>query len=95
MIKTVQTEIFSKWLKALNDVRAKAKILVRIHRLESGNPDDIAPVNEGVSEMKIDYGPGYRVYFKRSGKEIVILLCDGDKSTQKKDIELAKNLAKR
>jgi putative addiction module killer protein len=73
----------------------KRRIDVRIRRLTIGNPGDVAPVGEGISEMRIFYGPGYRVYFKDTGKEIIILLCGGDKSTQSRDIEKAKELAKR
>ena len=88
-----QTQIFRGWLDALRDETAKAKILVRIQRLADGNPGKVEAVGNGVSEMKINYGPGYRVYYKQTGKEIVLLLCGGDKSTQDKDIELAKELA--
>lgn len=84
---------FSDWLKALRDLRARAKITQRIDRLELGNPGDVAPVGEGVSEMRINYGPGYRVYIKQRGAEFVVLLCGGDKSTQAADISLAKKLA--
>jgi putative addiction module killer protein len=80
-------------LKALRDLRARAKITQRIDRLELGNPGDVAPVGEGVSEMRINYGPGYRVYIKQRGAEFVVLLCGGDKSTQAADINLAKKLA--
>ncbi len=85
---------FSHWLRDLRDLRAKAKIIQRIDRLELGNPGDVAPVGEGVSEMRIHYGPGYRVYIKQRGEEIVVLLCGGDKSTQDTDIALAKKLAR-
>jgi len=78
----------------LRDIKARARIDVRIKRLALGNYGDAAPVGEGVSELRIFYGPGYRVYFKNSGKEIIILLCGGDKSTQSRDIETAKQLAK-
>jgi putative addiction module killer protein len=84
---------FSDWLKALRDLRARAKITQRIDRLELGNPGDVAPVGEGVSEMRINYGPGYRVYIKQRGAEFVVLLCGGDKRTQAADISLAKKLA--
>jgi putative addiction module killer protein len=89
-----RTDSFEKWLKNLKDRVGKALILKRIDRLASGNPGDVKPVGEGCSEMRIDYGPGYRVYYKDTGKEIIILLCGGDKSTQAKDIENAKKLAK-
>ncbi|MDR1574415.1 MAG: type II toxin-antitoxin system RelE/ParE family toxin [Treponema sp.] len=89
-----ETETFRKWFSGLLDVRAKRQIDIRIRRLAIGNPGDVAPVGEGVSEMRIFYGPGYWVYFKDTGKEIIILLCGGDKSTQGRDIEKAKKLAK-
>jgi putative addiction module killer protein len=84
---------FSDWLKALRDLRARAKITQRIDRLELGNPGDIAPVGEGVSEMRIHYGPGYRVYITQRAEDFVVLLCGGDKSTQAADINQAKRLA--
>jgi putative addiction module killer protein len=85
---------FSSWLSGLRDIRARAKIVQRIDRLELGNPGDVEPLGEGVSEMRIHYGPGYRVYLKKRGKEFVVLLCGGDKTTQKADITLAKKLAR-
>jgi putative addiction module killer protein len=88
-----ETEIFSDWMAKLRDQRAKAKIALRIDRLRGGNPGTVAAVGGGVSEMKIDYGPGYRVYFASRGKELVILLCGGDKSTQDRDIKSAKAIA--
>jgi putative addiction module killer protein len=78
----------------LRDQKARARIDARIRRLELGNPGDVEPVGEGVSELKIDYGPGYRVYFVKNGKTVVVLLCGGDKSTQDQDIKKAKTLAK-
>jgi putative addiction module killer protein len=81
-------------LRGLRDVRAVARIQVRIDRLELGNAGDVKPVGSGVSEMRVDYGPGYRVYFCRRGEDYVLLLCGGDKRTQDKDIEEAKGLAK-
>jgi putative addiction module killer protein len=72
---------------------AKARILARIRRLAEGNPGDVKPAGEGISEMRIDYGPGYRMYYKNTGKEIIILLCGGDKTTQQADIDRAKKLA--
>jgi putative addiction module killer protein len=89
-----ETETFRKWFSELGDLRAKRRIDMRIKRLAVGNPGDVAPVGEGVSEMRIFYGSGYRVYFKDTGKEIIVLLCGGDKSTQSKDIEKAKELAR-
>lgn len=88
------TRIFSDWFDALRDRRAQVKILSRIDRLEMGNPGDVAPVGEGVSEMRIHYGPGYRLYFVARGEQLVILLCGGDKSSQVSDIKRAKVLAR-
>jgi putative addiction module killer protein len=88
-----QTETFSAWLKDLRDLRGRAKIVARIQRLEDGNPGDVAPVGDGVSEMRIHFGPGYRVYFVNRGGELVLLLCGGDKSGQARDIAAAKKLA--
>jgi putative addiction module killer protein len=89
-----KTEIFARWLDGLRDVRARARVQVRIERLTAGNPGDVQSVGEGVSEMRIDYGPGYRIYFKRIGREIVILLAGGDKRTQSADIKTALRLAR-
>jgi putative addiction module killer protein len=94
MIEIRKTEIFAKWLDGLHDIRARARILVRIERLTAGNPGDVKPVGEGVSELRIDYGPGYRVYYKKQGQKVVILLAGGDKSTQTKDIRTALRLAR-
>ena len=93
MLEIVQTEAFSLWLERLRDVRARAKIAARVRRLALGNPGDVAPVGDGISELRIHYGPGYRVYFTMQGKTIVILLCGGDKGSQAKDIKRAKALA--
>jgi len=81
-----------KWLTELRDQKAIARIQIRIDRLALGNPGDVRPVGSGISEMRIDYGPGYRVYFSQRGSEIVILLCGGDKTTQTSDIEKAKRV---
>ena len=94
MIEIRKTEIFAKWLDGLNDIRARARILVRIERLAAGNPGDVKPVGEGVSELRIDYGPGYRVYYKKQGQKVVILLAGGDKNTQAKDIKTVLRLAR-
>lgn len=94
MIEIRKTEDFAKWLDRLRDVRARARVLARIKRLECGNVGDAKPIGEGVSELRIDYGPGYRVYFRKRGKRLVILLAGGDKRTQKKDIEKALRLAR-
>jgi len=93
MIEIRKTDAFVDWLDGLKDIRARARVLVRIERLAAGNPGDVKPVFEGVSELRIDYGPGYRVYFKKRGKELIILLAGGDKSTQSKDIRKALRLA--
>jgi len=88
-----QTEVFVEWLRQLRDERARARINVRLRRLAAGNAGQVRSVGGGVAELKIDYGPGYRVYFTRCGTEIVVLLCGGDKSSQSSDIEAAKKLA--
>jgi putative addiction module killer protein len=94
MLDVRRTAEFSDWLSSLRDARAKAKILVRIARLARGNPGDVAPVGEGVSELRIDHGPGYRVYYVQRGTRFILLLAGGDKSTQQGDIAEAKLLAK-
>lgn len=94
MIEIRQTETYAEWFAGLRDLRAQTKILARIERLAIGNPGDVAPVGEGVSEMRIHHGPGYRVYFVQRGDVLVILLCGGDKSSQARDIEAAKALAR-
>jgi putative addiction module killer protein len=88
------TEVFDDWFSGLRDRRAARRIQVRIDRAEDGNFGDCEPVGEGVSEMRIHYGPGYRVYFAQRGTEVVILLAGGDKSTQSKDIKTALKLAR-
>lgn len=93
MIEIRKTEIFAKWLDGLQDIRARARIQARIERLTSGNPGDVKAVGEGVSELRIDYGPGYRVYYKKHGQMVVILLAGGDKRTQAKDIKTALRLS--
>ena len=94
MVEIRKTEHFAKWLDGLKDIRARARILVRIERLASGNPGDVKPVGEGVSELRIDYGPGYRVYYKKQGQIVIILLAGGDKRTQSKNIKTALRLAR-
>lgn len=94
MIEIRQTTRFATWLAGLRDDRARARILKRLDRAAQGNLGDVAPVGGGVSEMRIFYGPGYRVYFVQRGSELIVLLCGGDKSTQSADIEEAKALAK-
>jgi putative addiction module killer protein len=88
-----QTESFVRWLTGLRDRRARARIQARIDRLALGNPGDVKPVGSGLSEMRIDYGPGYRVYFVERGTAVVILLAGGDKRTQDRDIAAARKLA--
>jgi putative addiction module killer protein len=94
VIEVRQTEIFSDWLRKLRDENARARILVRIRRLSLGNFGDAKPVGGGVSELRIDYGPGYRVYLRRQGEGVVLLLAGGAKKTQEADIAKAKKLAK-
>jgi putative addiction module killer protein len=94
MIEVRKTEIFAQWIDALQDLRARARVLVRIERLASGNPGDVKPIGEGVSEMRIDSGLGYRVYFKKIGSKWIILLAGGDKNTQSKDIKTALQLSR-
>ncbi len=94
MIEIRQSETFAEWLDGLRDERARAKINVRIRRLSLGNPGDVKSVGEGVGELRIDYGPGYRLYFVQRGAQLVVLLCGGDKTTQARDIESAKAMAK-
>ncbi len=89
-----ETPQFEDFVEDLTDERARAKISARIERLAFGNAGDVAPVGEGVSELRIHYGPGYRVYFIRRGERVIVLLGGGDKSTQEKDIKAAKLLAK-
>lgn len=94
MIEVRKTDVFSNWLDGLRDIQARARIQVRIARLAAGNPGDVAPVGEGVSELRINYGPGYRVYFRQRGYELIILLAGGDKSTQARDIKTALRIAR-
>ena len=94
MIEVRQTAVFRAWVTGLRDLKARARIAVRIDRLAKGNPGDVQSVGGGVSELRIDYGPGYRLYFTRQGALLVILLCGGDKSSQDRDIRTAKALAK-
>jgi putative addiction module killer protein len=93
MIITEKTSEFDKWIRKLKDIRAKSKILFRIQKLETDEHfGDCKPVGDGISEMRINYAKGYRVYFKEKNNKIVILLIGGDKSTQQKDIEIAKKI---
>jgi putative addiction module killer protein len=94
MIDIRKTEVFAKWVDNLKDLRARARVLARIERLAMGNPGDVKPVGEGVSELRISYGPGYRVYFKKKGRKLIVLLAGGDKGSQSRDIKTALRLAR-
>jgi putative addiction module killer protein len=94
MIEVQQTDVYAQWFKNLRDAQARARIDVRIRRISLGNFGDVKPVGEGVSELRIDYGPGYRVYFVQRGQALVVLLAGGDKRTQDRDIETALDLAR-
>jgi len=94
VIEIRQTERFARWFASLRDSRAWMRIQARIRRLSIGNPGDVRPVGEGVSEMRIDYGPGYRVYFARRGNALIVLLAGGDKSTPDRDIATACAMAR-
>ena len=94
MLELKQTETFLKWRMSLRDERAKGLIASRLDRLAYGHAGDAAPVGEGISELRIHYGPGYRIYFRKRGAVVIVLLCGGDKSSQVKDIKLAKRLSK-
>ena len=89
MPQLLRTDVFDGWLRNLRDLRGRARIDMRIRRLANGNPGDVRPVGKGVSELRIDVGPGYRVYYAASGDELILLLAGGDKSTQAHDIETA------
>ena len=93
MVEVRQTREFSAWLHRLRDPNAAARIVGRIRRMEQGNPGDTRSVGKGVLEMRIDYGPGYRIYYLHRGAQIVVLLCGGDKRTQQQDIKRAQMLA--
>jgi putative addiction module killer protein len=93
MIEVRQTATYTKWFARMKDVRAKARIDIRIRRLSLGNPGDVKPVGKGVSELRLDVGKGYRIYFIHRGEQLIILLAGGDKSTQQKDIERAIKIA--
>lgn len=94
MIELRKTETFLEFMEELRDRRAKTKIAGRVDRLAFGNEGDVVPIGEGISELRIHFGPGYRVYFKRRGNVLIVILCGGDKSSQDRDINLAKKLAK-
>ena len=94
MVEVRQTDRFAQWLGDLRDLRARARVQARIERLIAGNPGDVKPIGSGVSELRINYGSGYRVYFQQKGSTLIILLADGDKSSQSRDIEEALSLAR-
>lgn len=94
MIEIRKTILFARWLDDLRDLNGRARVQARIERLAAGNPGDVEPVGDGVSEMRINYGPGYRVYLKQRGREWIILLAGGDKTTQARDIKAARRLAR-
>ena len=94
MFEIRKTETFARWIDELRDIHARARIQARIERLATGNPGDVRPVGEGVSELRIDYGPGYRVYYTKRGRTLLILLAGGDKHTQAADIKTALRLAR-
>ena len=94
MIEVRQTASYSAWFAGLRDRQAKTRIDIRIRRLSLGNPGDVKPIGEGVSELRIDYGPGYRVYFAQRGSDFVVLLAGGDKTTQSADIKIALRLSR-
>ncbi len=94
MIEIRKTAVFAAWIDTLRDIQGRARIQARIERLAAGNPGDVEPVGEGVSELRINFGPGYRVYFKQRGHELIILLAGGDKGSQARDIRNALQLAR-
>jgi len=94
MVELRKTERFARWLDGLRDIRARARVQARLDRLAEGNPGDAKPIGEGVSELRIDYGPGYRVYFKARGRTVVVLLAVGEKGTQSQDVKIALRLAR-
>jgi putative addiction module killer protein len=94
MFQIRKTDVYARWIDGLNDLTGRARILVRIERLAAGHPGDVKPVGDGVCELRMHFGPGYRVYFTQNGREIVILLAGGDKSRQSADIKTALKLAK-
>jgi putative addiction module killer protein len=93
MIEVRQTAEFAKWIARLRDTRGRAKIAARIDRLSMGHPGDVRPVGEGISELRIHDGPGYRIYYAQRGTVLIVLLCGGDKSSQSRDIAIAKKFA--
>lgn len=95
MVEIRKTDEYTKWIDGLRDLQARARIQARVERLRCGNPGDVEPVGSGVSEMRIDYGPGYRVYFIKRGEVLIVLLAGGDKRTQSKDIKTALKLTEK
>lgn len=93
MIEVVKSATFDRWLRRLKDRRAAARVQVRIDRLAAGNPGDVRPAGNGVSELRIDHGPGYRVYYLQEGQRLIVVLCGGDKSSQTRDIDQAHRIA--
>ncbi|MCY3751302.1 MAG: type II toxin-antitoxin system RelE/ParE family toxin [Gammaproteobacteria bacterium] len=94
MLELHKTDLYARWLDGLRDIRARARIQARVERLATGNPGDVRPVGEGISELRIDYGPGYRVYYKKQDQKIILLLAGGVKRTQMNDIKTALRLAR-
>ena len=94
MIEIRKTDEFAQWLDGLRDIKSRARVQARLDRMAEGNLGDVKPVGEGVSELRIDFGPGYRVYFKARGRELIFLLTGGDKKTQASDIKAALRLAR-
>ena len=94
MLEIRKTETYAQWIDSLADLQARARVLIRIERLAAGNPGDVRPVGGGVSELRLDFGPGYRVYFTKRGREVVLLLAGGSKTTQSADIRVALRLAR-
>lgn len=93
MVEVIKSAAFDRWLRGLKDRKATARVLVRIDRLASGNPGDVKPVGAGISELRVDHGPGYRVYYLQDGQQLILLLCGGDKSSQRRDIDRAHRIA--
>ncbi len=93
MVEVVRSGTFDRWFRQLKDRAAVARVLVRINRLAAGNPGDVKPVGQGVSEVRIPYGPGYRIYYLHDGDQVIVLLTGGDKSTQDADIRQAHQIA--
>lgn len=93
MVEVVKSATFDRWQRKLKDRKAAARVAIRIDRLAMGNPGDVKPVGRGISEIRINYGPGYRIYYLREGDRVILLLCGGDKSTQENDIRTAQRIA--